>query len=473
MDWTAPGPGAVNQLWRMNLHYMEYLEAVDDADFEAIIGDWLDANASPKPGAWRDAWNAYALSLRVVVWLQQLQRRGDRLPSVLIERIEASAASQLLYLEHNLETDLGGNHLVKNIKALLWSAAYFDGMEAARWHKRGLALLAKELGRQILSDGMHHERSPSYHCQVFADLLEVRHALGLDPLGGALDDALTRMAQVAVDLAHPDGEVALFNDAGLTMAYRPEDCLAPFEFLIGCRPVPRAVFAMPEAGYYGLRAGATYLVADCGRIAPDDLPAHGHGDVLSFEWSAGGSRIVVDQGVFEYVAGTRRQASRAAGSHNTLSLDGADQADFFGAFRCGRRPNVMVRRWEPRAEGFVLEGAHDGFTRLSGAPRHVRRVEASSAGVVVHDRIEGSTDRTARMGFLLHPQVACESVDRSIVLRRGGISARLNSTVPLAIEPAVWWPDMGRELATWRIVGTLPAGVREARTELAVVNDGD
>ena len=154
------------------------------------------------------------------------------------------------------------------------------------------------------------------------------------------------MAQVSADLTHPDGGPVLFNDSGLTMAYSPAECLDVYERLYGRRPGTRRSFAFEAAGYYGMRSDELYMVADCGRIAPDDLPAHGHGDVLSFELSVAGSRIIVDQGVFEYIAGEKRQRARAAWSHNTLCFEGADQADFFGAFRCGRRPNVMVLTYE-------------------------------------------------------------------------------------------------------------------------------
>jgi hypothetical protein len=36
-------------------------------------------------------------------------------------------AEQLVFLERNLETDICGNHLIKNIKALIWASAYFTG----------------------------------------------------------------------------------------------------------------------------------------------------------------------------------------------------------------------------------------------------------------------------------------------------------------------------------------------------------
>lgn len=476
VDWSQPGPGAEHQLLRMNLHYMEFLESADDDLMARLVVQWIDDNPAGRPGAWRDAWNSYALSLRVVVWMQQLALRADRLEPGVVERMHGSLGAQLRFLAGNLETDLGGNHLIKNIKALLWASAYFAGPQADRWRKLGLDLLAVELPRQVLADGMHYERSPSYHAQVLADLLECRHALGADRLGGALDAALDAavdsMAEAITDLTHPDDGPALFNDAGLSMAYAPAECLDVYERLRGRSPAPRPVFAFPDAGYFGLRSEQLYLVADCGRIAPDDLPAHGHGDVLSFELSCAGHRFIVDQGVFEYAAGTRRQASRSTASHNTLSLDGVDQADFFGAFRCGRRPNVTVRRFQHAAEGFVLEGSHDGFSHLPGRPIHVRCFEASPRHITITDRIEGTTDRAARLAFLLHPEVEVEIAGHMARLSRDAVEVEMIVDAPIEVEAAVWWPDMGYEEATTRLRVPLAASSAEFVTHLRVLADG-
>lgn len=470
VDWVAPGLDATNQLWRMNLHYMEYLESLDESDCIELIEDWIVSNPANRPGNWRDSWNSYALSLRVVVWLQELARRASKLNEESVRHIEASAAAQLVFLEENLETDLGGNHLIKNIKALLWAAAYFTGPQAERWRRRGLQLLEDEIRVQVLSDGVHYERSPSYHCQVFADLLECRYALGGDPLDGKLDGALRRMAQATADLSHPDGGVALLNDAGLTMAYSPGACLDAYAKIFGEPPVARQVFAFPEAGYFGLRGDGTYLLVDCGRIAPDDLPAHGHGDVLSFEWSAGGRRIVVDQGVYEYVEGERRNASRSAMSHNTLCYEGTDQAEFFGSFRCGRRPNVQALRWKAGTNGFLLEGTHDGFSHLRGAPGHVRLIVANPTSVDIIDRVEGAAERSAKINFLLHPEIVATQRSEEIELSQSGLRITFNSSSSAELAPAVWWPDMGVETATTRIVVHLAAGQEEVRTSFRIIS---
>jgi len=468
IDWSLPGPQPKFQLWRMNLHYMEFLEGTSNAQFGPLVEAWIRANPANARGTWRDSWNSYALSLRAVVWMQELARRAQSLPGSTVERIEQSLAQQLRFLEQNLETDIGGNHLIKNIKALIWASAYFAGPDAERWRDTGRKLLARELDAQILPDGLHYERSHSYHVQVFADLMECRHALGTDPLDGRLDDCLARMAQATADLAHPDGGPALFNDAGLSMAYPPAECLDVYERLFGHRPEARGVFSLADGGYFGLRSHDAYLVADCGRIAPDDLPAHGHADVLGFEWSAGGKRIIVDQGVFEYNAGPRRQDSRSAVNHNTLCFAGADQADFFGAFRCGRRPNVKVLDYKATTDGFILEGTHDGFGYLPGAPSHVRRFVVGPRALTITDRILGQPDRVASLGFLLHPDVSLTISDDGVILAQGSTSCVVTTSQPIRIEDAVWWPDMGIERPTRRLRVDLGPGVREVVTKFRV-----
>lgn len=445
-------------LWRMNLHYMEYLEEVSKSLFEKLIDQWISASPQTQAGTWRDSWNSYTLSLRTVVWMQQFASRRVGVATDFVQRMQSSLAEQLLFLESNLETDLGGNHLIKNIKALIWGSAFFTGAHANRWRKIALGHLKSELQSQILADGVHYERSPAYHCQVFADLLECRHALGSDPLDGLIDGKLELMAQATADLTHPDCKIALFNDSGLHMAYVPDECLGVYEVLFGERPSARKVFALDAAGYYGLRINDFYFVADCGQLAPDDLPAHGHGDILSFELSAGERRIFVDQGVYEYVAGHKRQQARSAASHNTLSIAGTDQADFFGAFRYGRRPKVTVRHWESGADRFILEGSHNGFSNISGQPVHVRRFEVSPGRVVIHDRVEGGFNGSATIKFLLHPDFSIDINGNTAQLKCDTTRLTLESSAAMRSEQALWWPDMGHEMATNRLVVSLPAG---------------
>lgn len=452
VDWHPTGLAHNAPLWKMHLHLMEYLEGLDDASFARTVDDWIARNPPYRPGYWLYDWNSFTVSIRCVVWMQQLAARGARIPSAARARMLGSLAAQIRFLAANLERDLGGNHLLKDVKALVWAGAFFRGAEAEAWTSRGLSLLRRELETQILADGMHYERSASYHAQVFADLLECRSVLAEAATRAALDRALAPMAQVLADLTHPDGGPSLFNDAGLHSAYSARDCLAAWQAAGSLSVSPRASFALGDAGYFGVREGNSFVLADCGPIAPDELPAHGHGDILAFEWTLRGRRIVVDAGVFEYAAGAMRRESRATRSHNTVTVADADQCEFWSSFRVGRRARVSVAGVQLRAGGFTLEGSHDGFRALPGSPVHRRRIEAAPERVEVSDVVEGGAGQPVAARLLFHPDCSLSRVSGGIEIVSGPVRAVLETPAPIAIEEGAYCPDFGVRLAAPRIV---------------------
>ncbi|MEO1922371.1 MAG: alginate lyase family protein [Sphingomonadaceae bacterium] len=449
IDWQPSGCG---QLWRMNLHYFEYLETLPFSDGLGAIEQWIDAYPPNRAGAFYDGWNPYALSLRVVCWLQWLaQHDGVLQTSVIRDRIGGSLAQQLDWLAHFLETDLGGNHLIKNIKALLWGAACFEGNAARAWHKVGAALLRNELPRQIMPDGYHYERTPAYHNQVTADLIECRHVAP-----GLIDDALIgRMVNTALVTTHPDGNPAQFGDTGLTMAY-PAGVLAE---VIGCRSNEPRSAILPEAGIAALHCSPFTTQAKFGVLGARTLPAHAHGDIGSFELSVHGRRCIVDQGVYEYMGGDRRDASRRADMHNLLAPAESDLADFFGEFRCGWWPTPHINEAGIAGDVLQLDVSHDGFAHAYDGAIVRRVLRADQAALAIEDSLErlpAGGDWASRL--LIHPDWRVRVTEFGALLDCEESEVRLETAAGLALEDAVWWPDMGVELPTTRIVLSLPAG---------------
>lgn len=477
VTWHPEASPRVGQLWTMNLHYNEFLTGLPDALFADLTDQWIAANPCYGSGYWRDAWHAYALSIRTVVWMEELVQRDAGLPQDVRGRLRASIEKQLCFLARNIERDIGGNHVIKNIRALATGGRLFEGGRARDWTRLACRLIRQELDEQVLADGGHFERSPSYHGEVFADLLSTR--LALSQTAGVeqavidhIDGALRRMSQFAADLVHPDGLVPLFNDAGLSMATSPDTQLSAYERVYGSRPLQRANFAFPESGYFGFRHEDIYLVVDCGPLGADVLMAHAHGDALSFELSVSGQRLVVDQGVYEYEAGDRRAASRSARSHNTVCIERSDQAEFFGAFRCGSRPKVDLLHYAPRPEGFVLEGRHDGFSRLTGGPRHSRRFELTSNRLDIHDRLDARVADGVSSSLLLHPHCQVTRSGADILVSNGAMRVSIASSVIIVVEPAIYWPDMGIEIPTQRLRFCWAAGSQEATIQLRVLQSG-
>ena len=452
-DWR-PVQGR-RALEAMNLHYMEYLEGVDDDTFCRIVDSWIENNPPFQPGYWLDNWNSYSVSIRCLVWMQQFARRQQSFSEPFKIRLIDSVRDQIRFLESNLELDICGNHLVKNIKTLVWASQFFCGEDADRWGRLAGDLLKRELAEQILGDGTHFERSPAYHAQVFADLLEC-YAVMPAELAEEIGPALKSMAQALVDLTHSDGLVSLFNDGGLHMAYSTSECISVFERLTGETVVPAARVLLPDAGYFGLRQGQNLLLVDCGKIAPDYLPAHGHGDILAFEWDFAGQRIAVDAGVYEYYPGPDRDYSRSTSSHNTVTVDDEDQCEFWLSFRVGRRANVQLNSCSIEDGKLQLDGSHDGYTRLDGRPVHRRTVESDTVSVVVSDQIDGGKGQPVHSRVLLHPECQIETgqdhrSDR-IRFRRGSNHFELVSESPMEVAPAEWFPDFGVKMETQQLV---------------------
>ena len=75
--------------------------------------------------------------------------------------LEPSFAAELAahagFLRRHLETDVGGNHLIKDLKALAGLAVFFADDRLLR---RALTRLSRQLAVQVLPDGGHYERAP-------------------------------------------------------------------------------------------------------------------------------------------------------------------------------------------------------------------------------------------------------------------------------------------------------------------------
>lgn len=369
LDWRVDLGEKNNPLWRMNLSYLGYLvpmlasgkpEALRDA--AALICDF-EANCGPgAPGALRDAWTAFATSFRVIHllagWTLYREAGGPPDPdseAVLARHVRRCAA----YTYHLREAELGYNHMLKNLVAL----AVFEGCTQGEtpetpwrgWLAEALPACAEA---QFLADGGHVERSPMYQGLALQDLGIASESWA--PAAGMLRGVTGRARQALSAMLHPDGEVALFNDAWVGEAPPPRQLAAA--------PVQDAKQVLPETGYGRLAGGGDCVLFDAGPVGPDDNPGHAHADFLSFELSVGGARAVVDTGTPTYSAGLLRDACRSAKAHNGPRLDGLEPIEAWASFRVGARGMAWLLN-EPALDGLAplwLAGIADGYQAKAG-----------------------------------------------------------------------------------------------------------
>lgn len=378
-------PTGTSLLWRYNLHYLEwafgFLHHDDPGWARACFGElWQSWDKDTPLGRW-PGWSPYVASLRG--WVMCALYEHLVAGSGLEQRYISSLRAHRRYIGINLETDVGGNHLIKNLKALVGLGIFLGDQ---RTLQKARHRLGRELLVQVLADGGHYERSPSYHAQVLEDLIDVRNLLEAAEESDipGLRPAISSMQGWLASLPSPGGRLPPVNDSAPLGTEKLQLLLE------GAAGETGDLVILEPSGYFITSAGPRLkLFGDIGLPCPPNLPAHAHADCLSFELIVDGEVLIVDAGTSTYERGEQRSYERSTRAHNTVVLDGSDQTEVWGTFRAAARAIPQLERTERRNGSIVVTASHDGYERLSGRPRHRRTWIATSDEVQIWDEVDG------------------------------------------------------------------------------------
>jgi uncharacterized heparinase superfamily protein len=428
-DWLQSGAPL---LWRFHLHYWDWAWSLaaepDRAAARALFAQlWRSWRAAVTFGG-GDAWYPYPAALRAWSWCglySALIAGGDH-EQLFVTELAAHAG----FLRWHLESDVGGNHLIKDLKALTGLAVFFADEQLLH---QALGRLTRQLAVQVLPDGGHFERAPAYHCQVLADLIDIAGlvaATGRRPVRG-LDLAIARMRGWLGSVMLPAG-LPLLNDG-----YPVDDAM--LAALGPERPAAGPVRMLPDTGLVLASAGGWELLADVGAPCPDELPAHAHADTLGCLVQVDGTPLLVEAGTSTYEPGTARGYERSTAAHNTAEVDGADSTEVWGAFRAARRARVDGVTVDAGPGGVTIEAAHDGYRRLAGRPVHRRRWSLTADGVSVQDQVTGGGAHAIAIRWHLPPGSAVQ-LGPGLGQLGAGQPARARRHQPAHAQPG---PDTG------------------------------
>jgi hypothetical protein len=128
-----------------------------------------------------------------------------------------------------------------------------------------------------------------------------------------------------------------------------------------CLPasVPLRSIALQSAGIYSMTDSRSQLFIDAGPQGAFSA-GHGHADALSVQVVSDGRRILIDPGTFCYVC-PERGRFRGTAAHNTLQVDGRDQATANGPFGWNNMPETTVDRWHTGENFDFFAGHHNGY----------------------------------------------------------------------------------------------------------------
>jgi hypothetical protein len=343
------------------------------------------------------------------------------------------------------------NHLIGEASALFALGLLFPVFqEAPAWVARGREVLEGTVATQFHTDGASVEQSTFYHHATLGGYL-LAAVLGREngvDLAPGVWEAIERGIQFSAALIQPDGLTPRIGGAddgkpirlehlplwdfrpyqalGAVLFSRPdfryvadrfwEDAvwiLGPEGLTAFERLEPRApevTMALPESGYYVVRSDwsrtADYLCFDCGPQAAglrrDGIPsaAHGHADCLSVVVTLGGRQVLVDPGFFTYNSDPAWEVGlRKTAAHNTVVVDGRDQARHVSKMAWTRTYAARPEGWAPEALGWA-RGSHDGFARGPSGVTHRRTAWLRPGGyVVLCDELTGVGRHNAQAVF--------------------------------------------------------------------------
>jgi hypothetical protein len=145
--------------------------------------------------------------------------------------------------------------------------------------------------------------------------------------------------------------------------------------------VVRELQLFEHVGIAVITEGELHVVADSGTFEKGS-GGHSHSDTLSFVMRLAGEEILIDPGTYTYVAEPElREWFRSSAAHNTIRIDGLNQATAVGPFRWMEHPETDV--WKQR------DGALEGVCQYHGFT-HRRRILVQRQRLLVHDEVFGS-----------------------------------------------------------------------------------
>jgi hypothetical protein len=317
------------------------------------------------------------------------------------------------HIETFLSTYFSPNtHLLGEAVALFFLGTLFrEFPRAERWKQRGWKIVLDSMAKQVRPDGFYFEQSTYYHVYALDMFLHARILAAANdvPIPATLDQGIAKMLDVLFLLGRAGVPALVGDDDGGRWfdgrRNRAEHLLDPLStgavlfsrgdfkalvgnmreetlWLLGTRGL--AVFdalrssegsvdsvALLETGFYLMAdaEAAQQLFIDGGPHGP----GHGHADALSVQLVRRGSVLLMDPGTCEYVGESgERPWYRGTAAHNTMRVDGLDQAEGLGPFAWVKPPSVRVEQWAAGRHFDVFVGSHDGYTRLQEAVVHRR-----------------------------------------------------------------------------------------------------
>jgi len=349
---------------------------------------------------WRaDSWAPETLGERLFNWISFYGFFADA-PSPFADALIASMMRQWRHLSRLMPCPLSGVDHLLALKGFLAAGLSLSCDEKA--FRFGIDLLRQQLFTEILLDGGHVTRNPLMQLHMLRHLIDVRsifYAAQRD-VPHELATALERMVPALKLFRHGDGGLALFNGSQEATALEIEAAVT----LSDVRG--RAQRRLPQMNYERIALGRSLLLVDVGAPPPSPFDEMAHAGLLSFEFSVGRERLIVNCGAGPDDDAAWRTALAATAAHSTLTLNDTNACDVLPAGGVSQRPSPILSQRFEQDGGHYIEASHTGYDRKFSVV-HQRSLCLTAEGDELHGRdvLSGPPGHDVAVRWHLHPSV--------------------------------------------------------------------
>ncbi len=449
--------GDVKYVWELNR--LQFLQPISILAFTnndkhlsqfclSTLESWIDNNPPFQGINWS---SGIELACRIVSILMVISCIDRNLISVSLKsKINKSLAIHGYWLmRYPSRYSSSNNHLISEASAL-----YILGIiapylpNAKNWKTYGKKILIKEADKQIYSDGVGVEQSPTYTAFSIEWLLlctkigESKNDYFPDTYTQRIEKAGEHLKWITDKLGHQpsigdndEGKV-FFSKFGnepyatsilscIANATQRKDLQPPIEvphvreIIFGksiCSKKPLLGLKRFEQGGYTVSRTQTnnkehLLIMDHGPLGYLSIAAHGHADALSIWLHIDGQPVLVDAGTYLYHSGANwREHMRGTIAHNTLCINKANSSQTSGAFNWSTKANCSLTQNNRHSNNEIICAQHDGYQKKFNV-YHKRKIELlNNSCFSVTDSLHGDAKQLpVEIGFLIHPKLELQT----------------------------------------------------------------
>ncbi len=402
-----------------------------------IIKKWIKINKKNHL-----AWTGFNCAIRLINWIKIIQGIDPKkIQPEEWDFIEDSIYKQYRFNRNNIEYHIPSNHIILQYYSV-WLITNIFTQWCVPSHKveKINQNLINEFKVEFSDDGLHFELASHYHLQIVLLGLTVIHQfrnLGVEfPIDvQKLILAGTEIIErFLIDEYFPSISDECYN---FFHENRTQD-LQNIRFLknkITSKKKYKEKICLIDNSYLFMEDYSFKVIFDVGEISLKSTPGHGHADILSIILGYNDIPIFIDPGTFQYNNKKESLMLKRTSYHNTVDVDGEDQAKLWGFFRWAYLPKDIASSFKTLDKNtVVLEGEFLGFRHIGGI-KHKRRITFNKAMFKINDFLTGNLGKFIHINFILHPDIKIKYDENYILLESKlnifKISSKQNTTIKI------------------------------------------